>query len=98
MSKNILEIKIQNEADWLVEQIKVKIEENSGSSEGINPKMIIVKAVNNVISGLVFGKKCSEDEDFEEKIADIEATIQNISKVANIFVQIFFRYLNIFIL
>ena len=90
MNRSILENKILDEAEWLVEQLKEKNAE--GSQEGIDPKKVIVKTVNNVISCLVFGSKCSLDEDFENKMETIDMLLQNIPRATNIIVQIFYRY------
>ncbi len=87
MNRSILENKIQEEANWLVGQIRPKSDSNAIFSDGINPKMLLAKAVNNVISGLVFGAKCSLDEHFEENIANIDTMMQNCPTTLDFFIQ-----------
>ncbi len=91
MSKSILEKKIQDEAEWLVGELKGKSEEMGAKSCGIDTKILIIKAVNNIISCLVFGSRCSVDVEFEEKIALIDDFLQNTPKKSNFLKQVFFR-------
>ena len=93
MNKSILETKIQEEAEELVAQIKEKV--GKCTQEGIDPKMLIVKAVNNVISCLVFGSKCSLDEEFEDKVAKLDAIVQNTPKTSSFLVLLCFEYADI---
>ncbi len=72
MNKSILEKSIQDEADWLVNKLKEMSREIGSNSGGYDPTNPIVKAVNNIISCMVFGSKCSVDAQFEEKMARVD--------------------------
>ncbi len=90
MNKSILETKIQEDAESLVGEIKEQMKKSP--KEGIDPKMPILRAVNNVISCLIFGTKRTIDKEFEEKFAKFDTIVKNGHKAANFFVMICFRF------
>ena len=91
--RNILENGIQEEADYLIKNILEEISHGDlNSVQGIDPRHHLTRAVNNVISCLVFNFRCSEDEEFAENFQKIDLIIKSNPMIMNLFVQVFYRY------
>ena len=91
--KNITENKIREEAEFLIENIKKEVnEKDSNLKDGTDPRMILAKAINNLISNLIFNKRCSMEPEFEETISKMNTFFQNNVALSNIYAQKFFWY------
>ena len=66
VGKRLLEDAIREQADVLVQSIP------SGAG-AIDPQTPLVKAVNNVVSRLLFASNCSDDPEFEGLLNEISA-------------------------
>ena len=66
---------------------------DSSLKGGIDPRMVLAKTINNLISTLIFNKRCSMEPEFEETISKMNTFFQNNVALSNIYLQKFFWYL-----
>ena len=90
IGKRILDQKIQEEAEGLINDICKYYKSDKHCGDCLSLKQITTKFTNNVICHMVFGHSLSSDSKFQSIAKEISVLIGTLTKISNIFIMVFF--------
>ena len=70
----------------------VETPKNPTSKGYLFPKQPLTVAINNVISWMIFGYRCSTDPEFEKISKNLTEIIASISDASNLIAMFFYQY------
>lgn len=79
--RTLVEDSICEQADWL--NTLLAEQQRAAGAGGFDPELDLVRAVNNVISRLVFAANCSGDPEFERMMNSINEVSRSFTRQTN---------------